>query len=105
MRLDLETNRFLSGTRLQRSVGKFRAIPIHISLIPKREYIVEILKTLDGILLPGSNSDIDPLIYGEEPLPKLGQIVPEKDETDLLVLGEAEKLKMLFWEFVLECKH
>jgi putative glutamine amidotransferase len=94
MRLDLETNRFYIGRDYSEALESFGAIPSHISLISKTEYIVETLKTLDGILLPGSNSDVDPLIYGEEPLPKLGQIVPEKDETDLLVLGEAEKLKM-----------
>ncbi|MEO6589464.1 MAG: gamma-glutamyl-gamma-aminobutyrate hydrolase family protein, partial [Pyrinomonadaceae bacterium] len=54
----------------------------------------ETLKNLDGILLPGSNSDIDPLIYGEEPTPELGQVIAEKDETDLMVLREAERLKM-----------
>jgi putative glutamine amidotransferase len=94
MRLDLETNRFYLGRDYSEALENFGAVPNHISLIPKKEYIVETLKTLDGILLPGSNSDIDPLIYGEEPLPKLGQIIPEKDETDLLVLREAEKLKM-----------
>lgn len=94
MRLDLETNRFYLGRDYSEALESFGAIPNHISLIPKKEYIAETLKTLDGILLPGSNSDIDPLIYGEEPLPKLGQIIPEKDETDLLVLREAEKLKM-----------
>ncbi len=94
MRLDLETNRFYLGCDYSEALENFGAIPSHISLIPKKEYIVETLKTLDGILLPGSNSDIDPLIYDEEPLPKLGQIIPEKDETDLLVLEAAEKLKM-----------
>ncbi len=94
MRLELETNRFYLGRDYSEALESFGAIPSHISLIPKKEYIVEALKTLDGILLPGSNSDIDPLIYGEEPLPKLGQVVPEKDETDLLVLREAEKLKI-----------
>lgn len=94
MRLDLDTNRFYLGRDYSEALESFGGVPSHISLIPKREYIVETLKTLDGILLPGSNSDVDPQIYGEEPLPKLGQIVPEKDETDLLVLREAEKLKM-----------
>jgi len=94
MRLELETNRFYLGRDYSEALENFGAIPLHISLIPKKEYIAEALKTLDGILLPGSNSDVDPLIYGEEPLPKLGQVVPEKDETDLLVLREAEKLKM-----------
>lgn len=94
MRLELETNRFYLGRDYSEALENFGATPTHISLIPKNEYIVEALKTFDGILLPGSNSDVDPLIYGEEPLPKLGQVVPEKDETDLLVLREAEKLKM-----------
>lgn len=94
MRLDLETNRFYLGRDYSEALESLGAIPYHIGLIPKKEYIVETLKTLDGILLPGSNSDVDPLTYGEEPLPKLGQVIPEKDETDLIVLREAEKLKM-----------
>lgn len=94
MRLELETNRFYLGRDYSEALENFGAIPLHIPLIPKKEFIAEALKTLDGILLPGSNSDVDPLIYGEEPLPKLGQVVPEKDETDLLVLREAERLKI-----------
>ncbi|HXH69452.1 MAG TPA: gamma-glutamyl-gamma-aminobutyrate hydrolase family protein [Pyrinomonadaceae bacterium] len=94
MRLELETNRFCLGRDYSEALENFGAIPLHIPLIPKKEFIAEALKTLDGVLLPGSDSDIDPLIYGEEPLPKLGRVVSEKDETDLLVLREAEKIKM-----------
>ena len=94
MRLELETNRFYLGRDYSEAIENFGATPLHISLIPKKDYISEILKNLHGILLPGSNSDVDPLIYGEEPAPKLGTVVPEKDETDLLVLEEAERLKM-----------
>jgi putative glutamine amidotransferase len=49
---------------------------------------------LDGLLLPGSNSDVDPQRYGREPHPQLGEVHPEKDETDLLALTEVEKLAM-----------
>lgn len=94
MRLELETNRFCLGRDYSEALENFGAIPIQLPLIPKKEYVMEVLKTLDGVLLPGSDSDIDPLIYGEEPLPKLGRVVPEKDETDLLVLSAAEKSKM-----------
>ena len=93
-RLDLETNRFYIGRDYCEALENYGAIPFCLPLIPNREYIAEALETLDGILLPGSDSDVDPLIYGEEPHPKLGQVVPEKDETDLLVLAEAERLKM-----------
>ena len=77
-----------------RALEAFGAIPYHIPLIPDKEYIAQTLENLDGILLPGCNSDVDPHSYGEEPHPKLGSVIPEKDETDLLVLSEAEKLKM-----------
>lgn len=94
MRLEAETNRFCLGRDYSEALESFGAIPLQIPLIPKKEYIGEALKTLDGILLPGSDSDVDPLIYGEEPLPQLGKVFPEKDETDLLVLKEVERLKM-----------
>ena len=94
MRLEMETNRFCLGRDYSEALENFGAIPIQLPLIPKVEYIAETLKVLDGVLLPGSDSDTDPLLYGEEPLPNLGQVIPEKDETDLLVLNEAEKLKL-----------
>jgi putative glutamine amidotransferase len=49
---------------------------------------------LEGVLLPGSDSDIDPLRYGAEPHPNLGSVHPVKDETDLLVLAEIEKRRL-----------
>jgi putative glutamine amidotransferase len=52
------------------------------------------MEDLDGMLLPGSDSDIDPLRYGAEPHPNLGSVHPVKDETDLLVLKELEKRKL-----------
>jgi putative glutamine amidotransferase len=65
-----------------------------IPLIPCPEFIRQVMADLDGLLLPGSNSDIDPLRYGREPHPQLGEVHPEKDETDLLALAEAEDRAM-----------
>lgn len=93
-RLELETNRFYLGRHYSEAVENFGAIPLHLSLIPKRTYIAESLKHLDGILLPGSDTDVNPLIYGEEPHRNLKKVIREKDETDLLVLEEAEKLNL-----------
>lgn len=92
MRLEMETRRFYLGRDYSEAIEALGAVPVHLSLIPKPEYIAEALRGLDGILLPGSDSDVDPSYYGEDPHPKLGRVVPEKDQTDLLVLAEAEKL-------------
>ncbi len=69
-------------------------VPVHISLIPDADHISGAMSDLDGILLPGSNTDVDPLRYGQEPIPPLGTVIPAKDETDLLVLAEAEARKL-----------
>lgn len=69
-------------------------IPIHIPLIPRREYLAELCDKLDGLVLSGSNSDLDPALYGEEPHPRLGPVFTERDETDLLLLELAEACAM-----------
>lgn len=93
-RLELETNRFYLGRDYSEALEGLGAVPLHIGLIPKRDYIREVLEKVDGILLPGSDTDVDPLRFGAEPHPKLKRIIYEKEETDLMVLEESAKLKI-----------
>lgn len=94
MRLELETDRFYLGRDYSEALACAGAVPLHIGLIPDADYIRAALKGLDGILLPGSDSDVDPLRYGRDPHRFLGKVVPVKDQTDLLVLEEIERLGM-----------
>jgi putative glutamine amidotransferase len=91
MRLELETDRFYLSRHYSEAVEAAGGVPVHISLIPQPDYILAAMADLDGVLLPGSDSDIDPVRYGAEPHPDLGSVQPIKDETDLLVLGQIEK--------------
>src|SRR5258705_7926211 len=94
MRLELETDRFYLSRYYSEAIEAAGGAPVHISLIPKAGYIAAVMDDLDGVLLPGSDSDIDPLRYGAEPHPHLGSVHPVKDETDLLVLDEIEKRRL-----------
>ncbi len=94
MRLDIDTNRFYLGRDYTEALEALGATPFHISLIPEKRYLSDIVEIVDGILLPGSDSDVDPLLFGEEPRPRLKKTVPEKDATDLLLLAEAERAAM-----------
>jgi putative glutamine amidotransferase len=94
MRLEIETRRFYLGRDYCEAVEGAGGIPVHIGLIPKAEYITDALTDLDGVLLPGSNTDVDPHFYGQEPYPKLGTVIPEKDQTDMLVLAGSESLNL-----------
>ena len=94
MRLELETNRFYLARYYSEAVESAGGLPVLIPLIPRPDFIRQAVANLDGLLLPGSNSDIDPLRYGREPHPQLGEVHPEKDETDLLALAEVEDRAM-----------
>ena len=91
MRIELETNRFYLGRDYSEAVEAAGGVPVHLSLIPRPEYIRAAMQDLDGILLPGSDSDVNPLLYGRDPHTHLGSVHPLKDETDLLVLKEIEE--------------
>jgi putative glutamine amidotransferase len=73
------------------SVIKAGGIPVILPILSDEESIRQQVKLLDGIILSGG-IDINPLLYNEEPSPKLGYIYPEKDEFDLLLVKIAYEL-------------
>lgn len=91
MRLEIETRRFYLGRDYSEALEGAGALPVHIPLIADSRYIGELVRGLDGLLLPGSDTDVDPSYFGEEPHPNLKRVVPEKDLTDLLALEVAEE--------------
>ena len=94
MRIELETNRFYLARYYSEAVEAAGGLPVHIPLIPSADFVNGVMNSLDGLLLPGSDSDMDPLRYGQEPHARLGNVHPEKDETDLLTLAAAEEQAM-----------
>jgi putative glutamine amidotransferase len=94
MRLELETDRFYLARYYSEAVEAAGGLPVHIPLIPRPDFVKHVVADLDGLLLPGSNSDVDPQRYGREPHPQLGAVHPEKDETDLLALAEVDRRAM-----------
>lgn len=91
MRIELDTNRFYLSRHYSEAVEAAGGVPVHISLIPDKAYLAAVVDQLDGVLLPGSDSDVDPLRYNRDPHPALGSVHPIKDETDLIVLEEIEQ--------------
>ena len=94
MRIDYSTDRFYLSRHYSEAIEAAWGVPVHISLIPNQEYIAAAIENCDGVLLPGSDSDVDPLRYGQQPHPALGTVQPIKDETDFLVIAAAEKRRI-----------
>ncbi len=79
--------------------------PILLPLIQTDSCIGDFLNLIDGLLLPGG-VDVDPLLYGEEPQPKMGRInvgmdrvemslIPKILEMNMPVLGICRGIQML----------
>jgi putative glutamine amidotransferase len=94
MRIELATDRFYLARFYSEAVVAAGGAPVHISLVPQPEYVEAVVEGLDGILLPGSDSDVDPQRYGQQPHPNLGAVHPIKDETDLLIVAAAERKRI-----------
>jgi putative glutamine amidotransferase len=94
MRIEIATDRFYLSRYYSEAVEAAGGTPLHISLIPKVDYIESVIGGLDGILLPGSDSDVDPLRYGQQPHPELGSVHALKDETDMLIIAAAERRQL-----------
>ena len=92
MRLEILSRRFYLGRDYSEALVGAGASPVHIPLIPDKSYLADVVAGLDGILLPGSDTDVDPARFGEQPHRELGTVIDEKDQTDLYVLEEAERL-------------
>jgi putative glutamine amidotransferase len=91
MRIEHHTDRFYLSRHYSEAVEAAGGAPVHISLVPKAGYIDAVVEGVDGILLPGSDSDIDPLRYGQQPHPNLGSVHAIKDETDLLIIDAVDR--------------
>ena len=70
------------------SVLKAGGTPLVIPPHSDHEVLLSLLDTLDGILFSGGG-DINPLLLGEEPLPQLHSVCPQRDEPELFLVREA----------------
>ncbi|MDN2453831.1 gamma-glutamyl-gamma-aminobutyrate hydrolase family protein [Lactobacillus sp. UCMA15818] len=50
-----------------------------------------IIATIDGLILPGG-PDVDPLFYGEEPIPEIGMTLGIKDKFEIALIKETLKV-------------
>jgi putative glutamine amidotransferase len=69
-------------------------VPIMIPVFAPPATVAEYTQRLDGVLLPGSPSDIDPARYRAAPHPRLGKLTPEREALDFSLLEHAERAQL-----------
>jgi putative glutamine amidotransferase len=69
-------------------------VPIIIPLSTSAESVLPLTERLDGILLTGNRSDLDPALYDTSRLEACGPIQPLRDSLDFFLLNAAMKRRI-----------
>lgn len=72
------------------AITEFGGVPIIIPNLQETN-IDAIVQLIDGLFLTGGE-DIDPTLFGEEPIRGLGKITPERDEFEIAIIRKMLKL-------------
>lgn len=75
------------------AILKNGAIPVILPINQDSDIISAQIEMIDGLILSGGH-DVFPHNYMEEPQQKLGEVFPDRDEYDFLLLKEAKKRKI-----------
>lgn len=76
------------------SVMKAGGYPIALPTVGDRDYAARVIEFADGILLPGSITDVHPKHYGAQKSPFFGEEGHTRDNSDFYLLEEAFKRKI-----------
>jgi putative glutamine amidotransferase len=94
--MDVGGDRFYLRKQYSEAIVHAGGSPVLIPLIPDKAFADALTADLDGIVLSGSNSDVAPHRYRQEPHPQVGSVLTRRDQTDLLLLeGVFKKRKPL----------
>src|SRR6516164_4251663 len=66
-------------------------LPLMIPTVSDSGIVRDYMQRVQGVLLPGSPTDIDPKHYGAAAHEKLGKLYPERDATDFAILDFIEQ--------------
>lgn len=78
------------GYHYTNAIYKAGGLPIIIPQIDNVEIIQSYVKQIDGLLIPGG-IDVNPFMYNENPLPKLGNVNMEYDIWEMHMIVQAKQ--------------
>ena len=73
----------------ERAVAIAGGEPVRIPLDQAAAEVLRFIERCDGVLLPGSNADIDPAMFRQQRSPHTAPADPRRDEVDALQLEDA----------------
>ncbi|PAV28023.1 gamma-glutamyl-gamma-aminobutyrate hydrolase [Virgibacillus profundi] len=81
--MEMDQSHYAVTNRNIKAISRVGGIPLMLPYL--LEDIDQIANEIDGLYLTGGY-DIDPILFGEEPHPKLGTIIPERDQFEFSLI-------------------
>jgi putative glutamine amidotransferase len=69
--------------RYARAIQDAGAVPLVLPVMPALASMRKVVESLDGIVISGGNFDINPRLYGEEPIKAMRNILEERTQFEL----------------------
>jgi putative glutamine amidotransferase len=71
-----------------RAIERVGGVPVLLPPLDSEPAVARLVELVDGLILAGGG-DIDPVYFGEEPLPVTGVIVPDRDRFEIALVQRA----------------
>ncbi|SDD79489.1 putative glutamine amidotransferase [Paenibacillus sp. UNCCL117] len=80
-----------TGISNVRAIERAGGVPVVLPNLTDEQAVMRIAGIVDGLLVTGGG-DIDPSFFGEEPLPALGEVCPERDLFERMLINRLLEL-------------
>jgi putative glutamine amidotransferase len=90
--LNFEEGKYNLNSPYIQSIIQAGGIPVGLPYVGEQD-VGEVLGPVDGLLLTGGG-DINPLLFGEEPHPKLGSVLTQRDVSEIALTKAALQKKI-----------
>ncbi|TCP55978.1 putative glutamine amidotransferase [Tumebacillus sp. BK434] len=78
------------GEGYTNALAEAGAVPLAVPFLEKEEQVRALAQKVDGLLL-GGGVDMDPTLFGEQPVPGNGEMCPERDWLEAILFDEMQK--------------
>lgn len=90
---DFRENRYFLAEAYVDAVSRAGGMPVILPGIANIQSLTPYLKSIQGLVLAGGG-DVDPAYFNEEPHPALGEITPDRDRFEIMLVKAAMRKKM-----------
>jgi len=88
---EVDQSYYMTTTDNMKAIEQAGGMPVVMPYATTEQDIAELAGRIDGLYLTGGY-DIDPTLFGEEPHPKLGTIIPARDKFEIAMVHKMREL-------------